>query len=320
MAAGENRIDITALTDNAAWSIFLYAEGEDGTESAVIRVELPAYQPVAPDVTAPTARSLTYNATAQELILAGSTTGGTMKYKLGEDGAYGTAIPSAIHAGDYTVFYRVTGDDTYADHAEQSVFVTIEKATVTATAKSYEIYVNDKAPDLSAPVAGEHYTVSGLAAADVLDGTAVLSYRKDGQSVTPDVTKAGTYDIVLSSIAEPAGGDYQPIVLQAGTLTISARSSSGGSHSGSSTPTHAVSAGKAANGSVSLNTARAAQGSRVTITVKPDVGYQLASLTVRDGNGNSVAVTKQTETTYTLSPRFSRAQSRRSGRRSASGM
>ena len=300
MAAGENRIDITALTDNAAWSIFLYAEGEDGTESAVIRVELPAYQPVAPDVTAPTARSLTYNATAQELILAGSTTGGTMKYKLGEDGAYGTAIPSAIHAGDYTVFYRVTGDDTYADHAEQSVFVTIEKATVTATAKSYEIYVNDKAPDLSAPVAGEHYTVSGLAAADVLDGTAVLSYRKDGQSVTPDVTKAGTYDIVLSSIAEPAGGDYQPIVLQAGTLTISARSSSGGSHSGSSTPTHAVSAGKAANGSVSLNTARAAQGSRVTITVKPDVGYQLASLTVRDGNGNSVAVTKQTETTYTF--------------------
>ena len=302
MAAGKNRIDLTGLADNATRSVFLYAEGEDGTESAVLRVELPAYQPVTPDVTAPMARSLTYNATAQELILAGSTTGGTMEYKLGEDGAYGAAIPSAIHAGDYTVFYRVTGDDTYADHAEQSVSVTIEKATVTATAKSYEIYVNDKAPDLSAPVAGEHYTVSGLAAADVLDGTAVLSYRKDGQTVMPDVTKAGAYDIVLSGITEPAGGNYQPIVLQAGTLTISNRPSSGGSgsHSGSSTPTHAVSAGKAANGSVSLNTARAAQGSRVTITVKPDAGYQLASLTVRDGNGNAVAVTKQTETTYTF--------------------
>ena len=300
MAVGENRIDLTGLADNAARSVFLYAKGEDGTESAVLRVELPAYQPVTPDVTAPTAKSLTYNGTAQELILAGSTTSGTMEYKLGEDGAYGTAIPSAIHAGDYTVFYRVTGDDTHADAAEQSESVTIEKATVTATAKSYEIYVNDKAPDLSAPVASEHYMISGLAAADVLDGTAVLSYRKDGQSVMPDMTKAGAYDIVLSGITEPAGGDYQPIVLQAGTLTISARSSSGGSHSGSSTPTHAVSAGKAANGSVSLNTARAAQGSRVTITVKPDVGYQLASLTVRDGNGNAVAVTKQTETTYTF--------------------
>lgn len=302
MAAGENRIDLTALTNNEAKSVFLYAEGEDGTESAVIRVELPAYQPVAPDVTAPTAKSLTYNGTAQELILAGSTTGGMMEYKLGNDGAYGTAVPTAINAGDYTVFYRVTGDDTYADAAEQSVSVTIEKATVTATAKSYEIYVNDKAPDLSAPVAGEHYTLFGLAAADVLDGTAVLSYRKDGQTVMPDVTKAGAYDIVLSGITEPAGGNYQPIVLQAGTLTISNRPSSGGSgsHSGSSTPTHAVSAGKAANGSVSLNTARAAQGSRVTITVKPDAGYQLASLTVRDGNGNAVAVTKQTETTYTF--------------------
>lgn len=302
MTVGENQIALTGMTDNAAKSVFLYAQGADGSNSAVIRIELPAYQPAAPSVTAPTANTLTYNGTAQPLITAGSTSGGRMEYRLGDTGDYSDDVPMATNAGTYTVWYKVVGDDTHDSAAEQSLSVSIEKAKVTATAKSYAIQTGDKAPDLSAPVAGEHYTVSGLAAADALDGTAVLSYRKDGQTVMPDVTKAGTYDIVLSSIAEPAGGNYQPIVLQAGTLTISNRPSNGGSgsHSGSSTPTHAVSTGKAANGSVSLNTTRAAQGNRVTITVKPDVGYQLASLTVRDSNGNAVAVTKQTETTYTF--------------------
>lgn len=302
MTVGENQIALTGLTDNAAKSVFLYAQGADGSNSAVTRIELPAYQPAIPSVTAPTANTLTYNGTAQPLITAGSTSGGRMEYRLGDTGDYSGDVPMATNAGTYTVWYKVVGDDTHDSAAEQSLSVSIEKAKVTATAKSYAIQTGDKAPDLSAPVAGEHYTVSGLAAADALDGTAVLSYRKDGQTVMPDVTKAGTYDIVLSSIAEPAGGNYQPIVLQAGTLTISNRPSSGGSgsHSGSSTPTHAVSAGRVANGKVSLSTSRAAQGSRVTITVKPDAGYQLASLTVRDGNGNAVAVTKQTETTYTF--------------------
>ena len=299
MTVGENQIALTGLTDNAAKSVFLYAQGTDGSNSAVTRIELPAYQPVTPDVTAPTARSLTYNATAQELILAGSTTGGTMEYKLGEDGAYGTAIPSAIHAGEYTVFYRVTGDDTYADHAEQSVSVTIEKATVTAKAKSYEIYVHDKTPDLSAPAAGEHYTVSGLAETDVLGGTAVLTYEKNGTAVTPDTSTAGIYDIVLSGVTEPAGGNYEPLVLKNGTLTISARPSSGGSSS-SSKPTYPVSSSSVKNGSVLFSARSASKGSTVTITVKPDSGYKLDKLTVTDQNGNRLSLNDQGNGKYTF--------------------
>ena len=293
MTVGENQIALTGLTDNAAKSVFLYAQGTDGSNSAVTRIELPAYQPVTPDVTAPTARSLTYNATAQELILAGSTTGGTMEYKLGEDGAYGTAIPSAIHAGEYTVFYRVTGDDTYADHAEQSVSVTIEKATVTAKAKSYEIYVHDKTPDLSAPAAGEHYTVSGLAETDV------LTYEKNGTAVTPDTSTAGIYDIVLSGVTEPAGGNYEPLVLKNGTLTISARPSSGGSSS-SSKPTYPVSSSSVKNGSVLFSARSASKGSTVTITVKPDSGYKLDKLTVTDQNGNRLSLNDQGNGKYTF--------------------
>lgn len=302
MTVGENQIALTGLTDNAAKSVFLYAQGTDGSNSAVTRIELPAYQPAAPSVTAPTANTLTYNGTAQPLITAGSTSGGRMEYRLGNTGDYSTDAPTATDAGTYTVWYKVVGDDTHDSAAEQSLSVSIAKAKVTATAKSYTIQTGDKAPDLTAPVLGEHYIVDGLFGGNALDGTAVLTYEKNGTTVTPDTSVAGIYDIVLSGVTESAGGNYQPIVLQAGTLTISNRPSSGGSgsHSGSSTPTHAVSAGRVANGKVSLSTSRAAQGSRVTITVKPDVGYQLASLTVRDGNGNAVSVTKQAETTYTF--------------------
>lgn len=51
LTAGENRIDMTGLTDNKTKSVFLYAQGTDGSKSAVIRIELPAYQPLAPTVT-----------------------------------------------------------------------------------------------------------------------------------------------------------------------------------------------------------------------------------------------------------------------------
>ena len=168
-----------------------------------------------------------------------------------------------------------------------------------AKAKSYEIYVNDKTPDLSAPAAGEHYTVSGLAETDVLGGTAVLTYEKNGTAVTPDTSTAGIYDIVLSGVTEPAGGNYEPLVLKNGTLTVSARPSSGGSSS-SSKPTYPVSSSSVKNGSVSFSARSASKGSTVTVTIKPDSGYKLASLTVRDSSGNPIAVTPKTAATYTF--------------------
>ena len=299
MTVGENQIALTGLTDNAAKSVFLYAQGADGSNSAVTRIELPAYQPAAPSVTAPTANTLTYNGTAQLLITAGSTSGGRMEYRLGDTGDYSGDVPMATNAGTYTVWYKVVGDDTHDSVAEQSLSVSIAKAKVTATAKSYAIQTGDKAPDLAAPVLGEHYTVDGLFGGDTLGGTAALTYEKDGTPVTPDTSAAGSYDIVLSGVTEPMGGNYEPLVLKNGTLTISARPSSDGSSS-SSKPTYPVSSSSVKNGSVSFSARSASKGSTVTITVKPDKGYELASLTVRDSSGNPIAVTPKTADTYTF--------------------
>ncbi len=81
-----------------------------------------------PVVTAPTAKELTYNGKEQELVEAGTVEGGTMAYSLSEDGEYGEAVPSAVKAGTYTVWYRVTGDETHASAGPASVEAAIAKA------------------------------------------------------------------------------------------------------------------------------------------------------------------------------------------------
>ena len=80
-----------------------------------------------PTVTAPTAKSLTYNASAQALVNAGSTTAGTLQYSI-DNQTYSTSIPSATNAGTYTVYYRVVGDGNINDVAAKSVTATIAKA------------------------------------------------------------------------------------------------------------------------------------------------------------------------------------------------
>lgn len=86
-------------------------------------------------VSAPTAKSLTfngsrsnYNGSAQTLVNAGTASGGSMKYKVG-NGGWSTNLPSATNAGTYTVYYKAAGDGVnYIDSAEGSIQVTIAKA------------------------------------------------------------------------------------------------------------------------------------------------------------------------------------------------
>jgi hypothetical protein len=55
-----------------------------------------------PTVVAPTAKVLTYNGLAQELINAGSTNAGTLQYKV-DDGSWSTNIPTRTNGGSYNV-------------------------------------------------------------------------------------------------------------------------------------------------------------------------------------------------------------------------
>lgn len=84
-----------------------------------------------PKYTPPTANpGLTYNGKEQILINKGHTEGGTMQYRL-DNGTYSIELPTAVNAGSYTVYYRVVGDASHNNTAEQSITVTIGKAPLT---------------------------------------------------------------------------------------------------------------------------------------------------------------------------------------------
>ena len=90
------------------------------------RKQDPQYEPPTPK------RDLTYNGRSHILINPGHVEGGIMWYKL-ENGTYSTELPTATNAGRYTVYYKVVGDATHNDTAEQSITVTIGKAPLTGT-------------------------------------------------------------------------------------------------------------------------------------------------------------------------------------------
>lgn len=94
---------------------------EDGSFSADASID----EAASGVTTTPVRREgLIYTGKAQELVTAGSATGGSMQYKLG-DGAWQQTVPTATDAGTYTVWYRVVGDNNHYDTAEQSISVTI---------------------------------------------------------------------------------------------------------------------------------------------------------------------------------------------------
>ena len=67
-----------------------------------------------------------------------------------------------------------------------------------------------------------------------------------------------------------------------------------------SDPTYAVSAPTAENGKIAVSPKNASAGSTVTITVKPDSGYVLETISVTDKNGNDLKLTDKGNGKYTF--------------------
>ena len=199
-----------------------------------------------------------------------------------------------LKAGKATVTAKYESDTTIGQLTTANIRV--EKATITVAAKNQSIYVNGTVPDLTSPVKDTHYTVTGLASGDTLGGVLTMKYQKDGVDATPDATKTGTYDIVISGATAPTDGNYNDVVFTAGTLTISNRPSSGGGVS-----TYSITAEPTEHGTISVSPKNASKGTTVTVTVRPDEGYELDALTVTNGSGKAVAVTeKDGKYTFTM--------------------
>ena len=91
----------------------------------------------------------------------------------------------------------------------------------------------------------------------------------------------------------------QETTVEAETIAKLTRPSSGGSSSGSGR-SYAVTAPSTKNGDVTVSPKNASKGDRVTITVTPDKGYELDSLTVKDASGNKLKLTDKGNGKYTF--------------------
>ena len=204
-----------------------------------------------------------------------------------------------VGAGEATITATAAETADYAS-ASAAYTLTVVRAKLTITAKDQSAYIGDAAPELGA----DSYTVTGLVKGESLTTAltilpTVRYVDENGQQVEPDMKKAG--ETVIRASGAAASGNYVIVAFTDGKLTVSARPSSGGGGGGSSTPSYPVSTpSKGGNGSVSSNAKNAASGSTVTITVKPDSGYQLETLTVTDHRGNTLKLTDQGNGTYTF--------------------
>ena len=143
--------------------------------------------------------------------------------------------------------------------------------------------------DLTSPNATK-FTVT-LKFDDGVTANQVLSVAENGTVILPTPTRSGSYAFRYwtdGTNTYAAGSEYT--VTKEATLTAVWRYT-GSSSSSSSSTRYTVSVPSVANGSLSVTPTSATKGATVTITVKPNEGYELGKLTVTDQSGNRLSLT-----------------------------
>ena len=172
--------------------------------------------------------------------------------------------------GDQTV----STDTTYAFQASsnRSLTAKFEKVyTVTVNVSGNGTATADKT------TAAEGETVT-------LTATPDSSYRFTGWTSSDGVTFAN------------ASSESTTFTMPAGDVTVTA----GFTRISSGSTTYAITAPDAENGTVRVSPSRASRGTTVTITVTPDEGYELESLTVLDSRDNEITLTDKGDGKYTF--------------------
>ena len=228
--------------------------------------------------------TLTYNGAGQkyEKATISTTAAGTPAWTYTYAPADATAsldsagLPKT--AGTYTVTAKYEDD---AHIGTKNATLTVSKATPTGAPTCTKITTSGKTL-ADAPLAiGTIAPAGGTLAWDMAANTVVAANTAYGWTYTPADT-----------------ANYKALT---GSLTPYAVSSGGGGGGGSYTTSYTVSVDKTVNGTITVSPKSASKGDTVTITVKPDKGYELDTLKVLDKNGDKVKLTeKNGKYTFTM--------------------
>ena len=239
-----------------------------GTKSATLTIKP---QPV--DIPTPDTKTYTYN-------------GADQTYNIPSMPAYtvsGNTQKNANETG-YTVTVALTDkvntawtDGTTAD---KTYTFKIMKAVPTGAPTYTKITTSGKKLADAALAIGTIKPAGGTLVWDDGNSQTVAANTAYGWTYTPTAADAVNYKKLTGSL--------KPYTV----------SSSGG---GSYTPTYAVNVDKTENGSITVSPKSASKGSTVTITVKPDKGYELDALKVLDKDGGKLKLTeKNGKYTFTM--------------------
>ena len=204
------------------------------------------------------------------------------------NGGTGTMADVTGISGSYTLpangFTAPAGQQFkgWATSASGTV-ITGTSITVSTDTKLYAIWE---------PIPATEYTITF----DVNGGSGTIpSQTTSGQKLSslPTATRSGSYsfDGWYTSGGTQITTAY---VFSANTTVYAHWTYTGGSSSGVvSAPTYPITVDKSVNGSVSVSNGSAVKDASVTITVKPDKGYTLETLTALDKNGYALELTEK---------------------------
>ncbi len=219
-------------------------------------------------------------------------------YELTGDFGPATGFLMANATSTFRVTFKKGGDYTFT--------ASMKKAGTGEVLCSTEVNFSVAKATQAAPAAPtlktSNYTSITLNAVAANANGAAAQYSKDGGKTwqdSPEFTglTAGTAYTFAVRYAETDAYAASDASTTAEFSTL--RRSSGGSSS-SSSPSNSVTVSRTKNGDVTVSPKTAKKGDTVTITVTPDKGYELDTIAVKEANGNTVKLTRKSDTQYTF--------------------
>ena len=233
----------------------------------------------------------------------------TLTFTPNSDGTTFTATIPTVAGGEYSfdgTNYSAT--NTKTDCAANTSYTGYARIKETATHEaSAATSSTQTSPKLT--VATPTFTPNGVSGftgtqsviISCTTASAKIYYTTDGTTPTTTSTEyttalSLTSTTTVKAIAVKAGMNDSAIA----TATFT-KYSGGGGGGGSYTPSYTVSVDKTENGTITVSPKSASKGDTVTITVKPDKGYELEMLKALDKNGDKVKLTeKNGKYTFTM--------------------
>ena len=218
--------------------------------------------------------------------------GNAKNYGIFNTADYTVTGNSQTNAGDHTVTVALRDKATtvWADAttADKTYTFTIKQATPTGEPAYTKITTSGKT------LKDAGLTVTG---STLNPNAGTLEWVDDAGNVRPDTTTVAANTTYKWRFI-PTNTNYKALT---GSIELYHKSSSGGGGGSSHSSRYTITVDSVKHGTITVSTKFAYKGDTVTITVKPDKGYELDTLKVLDKDGDKVKITeKKGKYTFTM--------------------